>query len=271
MVRLLAAGSIVCGSLLWLTGAAAVADEPPTAPVAKFDFADAAGKYALLGRGSDKAFQPHQVNLLTWTNPIRGTVAGSVFLWTREGIPQAACCMYAYRDGEQGYAVDHELVSLTAEPIEARYEGQPVWQTEKPGVAWQAVPDAPAPAAKPATRLVQMRNIATSLTAHLGTPTAKKQELRLLPQPIYRYPDSSQIDGGVFAFAHTTDPEILLLLQANLKAGEPHWEFAAARMTIVHCLISAGDKVIWSLPWFQKTKDSTYITRSRVPWKSAAE
>jgi hypothetical protein len=251
---------------------AAKADDPPAAAaVPKFDFVSAAGKYTLLSRESDKPFQPYHVDLLKWSNPIRGTAAGSVFLWTREGIPQAACCMYAYRDGEGGYAVDHELVSLTTEPIEARYDGQPVWETQKPGVAWQPLPDAPAPAAKRPARLIQMRAQVTSLTAHLGTPAAKKQELRLLPQPIYRYPEAADTDGGVFAFVHTTDPEILLLLRANLKDGESKWEFAAARMTIVHCLISMNDRVIWSVPWFQKNKDSTYVTRARVPWTAVAE
>ena len=272
MLRILAGELLLCGLLLRLTAGVANADEPANPPpVPKFDFANAAAKYTLLGRGSDKAFQPYEVDLLKWTNPIRGTAAGSVFLWTRDGIPQAACCMYAYRNGEMGYVVDHELVSLTSEPIEARYDGEIAWQTEKPGVDWKPVPDAPTPAPKRPARLIQMRNIASSMTGYLGTPTARKQELRLLPQPIYRYPDAADSDGGVFAFVQTTDPEILLLLRANLKDGEPRWEFAAARMTIVHCVITAADKVLWSIPWFQKAKDETYITRARVPWTAGRE
>ena len=100
---------------------------------------------------------------------------------------------------------------------------------------------------------------------------ARKQELRLLTQPIYRYPDSADSDGGVFAFVQTTDPEILLLLRANMTDSNPQWEFAAARMTIVHCVITVDNKVLWSVPWFQKTKDETYITRARVPWTAARE
>src|SRR5262245_45447957 len=75
------------------------------AAVPKFDFADAAAKYTLLKRGEDKPCEPFQVDLLKWSNPIRGTAAGSVFLWTQGGVPQAACCMYAYRNGQMGYAV----------------------------------------------------------------------------------------------------------------------------------------------------------------------
>ena len=272
MLRYFSGELLICGLLLGSSIGTVSADEPAEAPpIPKFDFAAAAAKYTLLGRGSDKAFQAYEVDLLKWTNPIRGTAAGSVFLWTRGGIPQAACCMYAYRNGELGYVVDHELISLTPEPIEARYEGEPVWQTEKPGVTWNAIPNTPVPASKRPARLIQMRNIASSLTGYLGTPTARKQELRLLTQPIYRYPDSADSDGGVFAFVQTTDPEILLLLRANLKDSEPKWEFAAARMTIVHCVITAGDKVLWSVPWFRKTKDETYITRARVPWTAVRE
>src|SRR5438067_8869916 len=96
-----------CGLFLTTIAVAAFTQEAAeVATVPKFDFADAASKYTLLKRGDDKPCQPYQVDLLKWSNPIRGTAAGSVFLWTQAGVPQAACCMYAYRNGDMGYAVD---------------------------------------------------------------------------------------------------------------------------------------------------------------------
>jgi hypothetical protein len=246
--------------------APAVGDEPSETPaVPKFDFADAVGKYAVQVQGASSKCQPSQIDLLKWTNPIRGTAAGSVFLWTLDGMPQAACCMYAYRMMEV-YAVDHELVSLATQAVEARYDGEPVWRCEQPGIAWLAASGAPAPAASRSARLVQMRNLATSFQGYIGTPTSRRQELRLLPQPIYRFPVSAECDGGVFAFAHTTDPEILLLVRSNLQAEQPTWEFAAVRMTLVHAFLTRGEKVVWSVEWWNKNRDTNYVTRARVPF-----
>jgi hypothetical protein len=46
----------------------------------------------------------------------------------------------------------------------------------------------------------------------------------------------------------------------------PVWEFTAARMTMVHCLLTQDDKIVWSVPWWQKGRDETYHTRARVAW-----
>ena len=175
--------------------------------------------------------------------------------------------MYAYPN--QGtYAVDHELVSLSTERVEARHKGDVVWRSEKPGIAWTAFAGAPTPASKRPARLAQMRTLAASLKGHLGTTVDRKFELRLLSQPIYRYPESDAAEGAVFAYVHATDPEILLLLRANLKAEKPIWEFSAARMTMVNCFLAKDDKEVWSVPWWQQAREQTYLTRARVPWSA---
>ncbi len=252
--------------LLLVMSAGWAAGEEPAAPIPKFDFADAAKNYRLSAGKSDRECTSMQVDLLKWTNPVRGTKAGSVFLWTHDGVPQAACCMYAYHN-QGSYFVDHELVSLSTERIEARYDGDVVWHCEKPGIVWTTWADAPVPSAKRPARLVQMRTLAASLTGHLGTALERKDDLRLLSQSVYRYPESEAEDGAVFAFVQTTDPEILLL-RANLKDEKPIWEFSATRMTMVNCFLAKDDKVVWSVPWWQKNSDDTYLTRARVSWSA---
>jgi len=256
----------VAYSLLLISAAPAVGDDSPESPaVPKFDFAGAAGKYSVQVQGANNECQRSQIDLLKWTNPIRGTAAGSVFLWTLDGVPQVACCMYAYPMMES-YAVDHELVSLATQAVEARYDGQPVWRAEQPGIVWVAIDGAPGSGMNRPARLVQMRKLATSFQGFIGTPMSRRQELRLLPQPIYRFPDSAECDGGVFAFAHTTDPEILLLVRANLQAEPPNWEFAAARMTLVHAFLTRDENVVWSVAWWNRNRDTNYVTRARVPF-----
>src|SRR5205814_2480882 len=100
--------------------------------------------------------------------------------------------------------------------------------------SWSAIPGGPEPATTRPGRLIQMRKLAMTFEGYIGTPAARKQELRLLPQPIYRFPEAAAYDGAVFAYAQATDPEILLLVRADSQAAKPAWEFAAARMTIVN-------------------------------------
>jgi hypothetical protein len=124
------------------------------------------------------------------------------------------------------------------------------------GVKFDDVPKADAPAADDAKRLLQMKQLAKDFT---GTKTEREEktptELRLLPQPVYRYsvPKEGVFSGGLFALVHGTDPEIWLLIEARGKdlAGA-RWQFAAARMTSVELELRYRDQKIWSaevLPW----------------------
>ena len=49
-----------------------------------------------------------------------------------------------------------------------------------------------------------------------------REELRLLPKPLYRYEPKAGpvIDGAVFAFVMGTDPESLLLIEAVKSGGK---------------------------------------------------
>ena len=44
---------------------------------------------------------------------------------------------------------------------------------------------------------------------------------------------------------------------------------AAARMTIVNAFLNMDGKVIWSVEWWEKKRDTTYVTRSKVPYAIA--
>ena len=82
--------------------------------------------------------------------------------------------------------------------------------------------------------------------------------------------DVADSDGAAFAFVDTTDPEVLLLVRANLRVQEPIWEFAAARMTMVHAFLTVEERVVWSVAWWDKINDTTYLTRGGVPFSERA-
>ncbi len=238
------------------------------AAIPKFDFAAAATEYEILSGKDRSVCEPFHAELLRWTNPVRVAPAGTVFLWHHKGVPQAACCMFAFPNPNMSkdYIVNHEFVSLSTELIEAKSGGTTVWQSKKPGVIWKEVPEGPSVIQTRSGRLAQMRTVAGQFT---GVVDKTHEELRMLRQPIYRYPDTMDRDGAIFAFAQATDPEILLWLESDPKAANPTWRFAVARMTMMACSLSHKENTVYSVESCQEGNDEshTYRTLQRVPWK----
>jgi len=81
----------------------------------------------------------------------------------------------------------------------------------------RVLPDAPPPADSAAQRQIQIKQLVRDFTAHVNV-RGDRWELRLLPQPLYKYdgPDPDVLSGAVFTFVgFITDPEIILLLEAR--------------------------------------------------------
>ena len=98
--------------------------------------------------------------MLRFTNPTRGNAGGAIFLWLLDERPVAAASLRIRPDG----AFWREFTSLSDQPLNCTRDGKVVW-SPKSGITRQPVPDAPKPAATPATRLVQMRRIAEKVVA----------------------------------------------------------------------------------------------------------
>lgn len=260
--------------LLVLCACAAVAiSAPPSVPA---DEQDGKADRLELMRSAAEAYQivlatddgPEELKLrpeplLRWTNPIRRTTDGTVFLWTHNERPAAVLCMYPHLG-----ALDHEFQSLAEAPLTARFEGSdsPDWMPREPGVTFRPLPEPPPPAASSAARLSQMRGIARRFRALFGQ-REHEHELRLLTQPLYRYPTkgSAENDGAVFAFVQGTDPEMLLILEIRKGADDqPSWHYAAARMTVVNLHLEYQEQPIWSAAWHsQSGREKAYTCLSR--------
>lgn len=177
-------------------------------------------------------------SLLNWSNPIRKSPAGAVFMWTLNGRPRLIASTYPFTDG-----VEQELTSLSEQPLTLRQD-----QTDRhrfpPGLSWKPVPDTDAPVRQRTLRLTQMRRIAERFRV-IGNPEANSFEARLLSQPIYRSPDKSPVDVAVFAFVQGTDPEAVLVIEAE---GDKAWKYALGRMTVVPIVAHLDDVRVWDLP-----------------------
>jgi hypothetical protein len=130
--------------------------------------------------------------------------------------------------------------------IESLVAGKAQWTSGEPGITWQTLAGTPAPAATRSGRLVQMRAIARRLSASI---TAEEEnELRLLPQPLYRYPDGTAgaVDGALFVFALATDPELVLLIEDVADSDTRVWKVAFARFGNLAMAVKDGDHTLWT-------------------------
>ncbi|OYV83582.1 MAG: hypothetical protein B7Z73_15885 [Planctomycetia bacterium 21-64-5] len=198
--------------------------------------------------------------VLRWSNPVRVTNDGAVFLWTDKGRPAAALCIYEYGVDD----VAHEWQSLAAGPLRATYRQRMVWQPQVAGLEFNPVPGDDEPAAStPARRLAQMHRLLRDFTATFGREP-RRHELRALTQPIYRYgePETEIVDGAIFAFAQATDPEVLLLLEARAQKHQAaSWWWAAARMSMVHLEVKHRGELVWTIDWNQRRDErQPYMT-----------
>jgi hypothetical protein len=203
---------------------------------------------------------------LRWANNSRGSEDGATLIYVANGRPYAAACVYPWSK-----RLEHDFESLSRGPLVARREGQIIWQPQTAGVSFADIPEAHAPEASPAARLRQMKALAERFSGILlgwKVDNSDREELRLLPRPLYRYETKGGevLDGAVFAFAMGTDPEILLLIEAVKVEDQPRWQFAFARRTSGELEGRLDGKAVWSAKRFPEQSDPTkpHYTRGTV-------
>ena len=188
-----------------------------------------------------------------WTNPIRSTPQqGAIFVWLRNGRPAAVGGAFSQKDPNlPGRRIMHEFHALDQQKLLVR---RPVgafneWKPQA-GLARKNLPDAGAPAMTAAARLIQMKKLAAEFTGHETDGEGKRDELRLLSAPLYRYPaaEDEVVDGALFALVSTegTDPEVWLLIEARPEGGTTRWEYACGRFSNRNLYVRHNDKEVWS-------------------------
>lgn len=188
--------------------------------------------------------------VLRWTNPVSNIPDGVLFLWIdAAGRPQVAAQVFIAAGTKDLWL--HEFSSLSAEPFDVARDGSVPWHPRKPGLEMEPVADAPAPADSAVRRLTQMRNIALEFQASDDFEGKSRWELRLLSKPLHRWgkPGSQVLDGALFAFAHGTDPEVFVLVEARGSEGKYSYEYGLAPMTAYALKVSLKGREIWTAPY----------------------
>jgi len=224
-----------------LSGASAAEDDRDSAKMV----AELAGRYDFFGDADRKTkFERHEKPLLKYTNPVRGDVYGHVLVWTHQGRPEVIGAIFDHRTQGTAYT---ELHTLARAGVVACRDGKEFWRPSSPGVTFQAVPGAPAPAATESARLLQMRELSRGFSVERNHPEDGKGAMRLLSHPLFRYasPRTNTLDGAIFVFVdETTDPEAFLLLEAS-GGDRKTWQYAFARMNLVEFQAEYRGKLVW--------------------------
>ena len=188
--------------------------------------------------------------VLRWTNPAAGRVHGNTYVWLQDGRPVAVGCLF--RNFHPYRTFNGELSALAGTKLVAKRDDKVMWQPSDEW-KWHSISGAPAPAANAAQRQVQMRALAGEFAVELldtrNVPRGEDQIPRLLPKPLYRYDaeKTKTFDGALFAFVLGTDPELVLLLEADTKATKPEWRFGVGRMNRDTIRLKRKGETVWEV------------------------
>ncbi|MCO8124522.1 hypothetical protein NHH03_22475 [Stieleria sp. TO1_6] len=203
-------------------------------------------RYSVYVDGDTQAMKP--VKVLTWNNPLAGGVGKfRTVLYLKDGQPKAVCCIWPGPNKK----LYHEFGTLTRSPIVGKLDGKPSWEMGVDLIQFHPVPESDPPSTDRRRRLLQMKDLIRRFTA-VETLSRKgeatREQLRLLPTPLYRYEKASEqiTDGAVFCFAHTTDPEALVLLEAVPADGELRWQYTFIRRTTLPVTGYLDGNDVWS-------------------------
>lgn len=183
---------------------------------------------------------------LRWTNPISKAADGVVAVYAHNGGRPAAIGQFFFNFQKKWV---NEFAIIPESDVAIVRSGRVFWKPSEFVCKFADLPQSPVPAAKPALRLPQMRAIAAdfSVVDHFGVQPVE-QNLRLLPQPVYRYAEEGKIvDGALFIFALGTDPECCVLVEAYQDDKDSRYRYAVAPMSIYQLEVRYKKNPVWSI------------------------
>ena len=204
--------------------------------------------YSLLGAADNTVqFERTESPILRYSDPARTyLVEGAMYLWLDGKRPVAAGTIWIDIEGRS----TREFSALADVPLVGRdAQEKLVWEPEGAVFANQPIDRSPEPAKSRPLRLAQMR----SLVRRFAVTCYRREdrspfELRLMPQPLYRYSSQEHgiLDGAIFAFAESNDPDLLVIITARSDPGRnpPSWSCSLARVCSMKLTVRLDDAEI---------------------------
>ena len=185
--------------------------------------------------------------LLTFGDAARDHEAGTLWAWSSGGRPVAMMELFRATGDDKLWL--HALTMTSPKLVRMKAKSGAVWSPRKSDFEPKALPGELGVGDKPARRLRQMKDLARRFTAHeFWDPNNSRFELRLLAQPVLRYADPANnvVDGAVFVFAHGTNPEVLMLLEAvGADAATAKWQYSFARSGSAEMHVELDGQEVW--------------------------
>lgn len=222
------------------------ADKPAAATDPLRDaYREAADKYAFERKANGQRLERVEQPIMRWAND--DDWSGDVFVWTHADRPEVVGCVLAGPRRNSQRLSYHEFHLLATEPIApVDLQTKRRWAPQM-GLTPMPVNGAPPPASSSAGRLTQMRKLAKDFTAHMEAAGA--WELRLLPQPLYRWGKGNEgtSDGALFGYVWPkgTDLELILLLEARPGADGLAWHYAPVRFSNRKLWLTYEGEEVW--------------------------
>src|SRR5262245_30649167 len=194
----------------------------------------------------------------------RNEFDGTIWGYGKTGRPAALLTLILQATGNGTHKWLYELNSLSSRPVEARIPGFPIpWSTRQSGLEMKDIPKAPLAAANDAGRIRQFRELSSRFTGFEmlekgANGPLERFELRLLPRPIHRYsdPEKGLIDGAIFLMSHSTNPEIIMVLELVRDGEKSVWKSGFARCAFAEVHVELDGRDVWTQPHIQVTTAS---------------
>jgi hypothetical protein len=208
-------------------------------------YLDAAKQYSVKRIGDGQPIPLKQQAVFDWASI--SDFNGAVFAWARDGRPTLVATIFSFPlSGSKQRLAVHEFASFAEVDVVVAGRGGIEWKPPPLG-SMPRVPEAlPPPSAANLLKL-HCRRLAKEFSAHMNR-RGERWDLRLLPTPLVEYQPSGGevLGGGLFAFVgYSTDPEILLLLEARQSTNGPAWHFQPVRFSDKSLYLAFKDKPVW--------------------------
>jgi hypothetical protein len=179
---------------------------------------------------------------------------GTLWAVGKSGRPQAVMEVFPIGLGDGTERWSTAVASLTSDTLIAEkvdgVEGNN-WSPEGWGEEFHPFPSGSKPAENAEQRQGQAAALARRFSAHqFWRPGETRYELAVRPEPVLRYRDEDAgiLDGYLVVIVHDTNPEVLLLIEAQTEKGMPRWKYALAPMGSARMHVGLDQEEVWTRP-----------------------
>lgn len=210
-----------------------------------------AAAISVQGEGGAAA-RPGAGPLYRFDDPTRDFSDGTIWAYGSPGRPLALVTISLKQKSPTDIFWLLELNSIADGPLKAVDGGREFWHPDGPGLTLHPIPKAAPPADTAIRRLRQLRELARRFHGYEvfesnGKNREEQFDMRLLPQPAWRYsdPDRGLIDGAIFLLVYGQNPEVALIVEARRAAsGGAAWSYGLARISSARLHVDLdGDRV----------------------------